>query len=373
VHIVYFFTFGYSLDSWNSSGIIDREIKIFEKLVQKYNYKFTLVTYGGIEDKRYSIGKNIKVVPIYTLISKSENNFINIYKSFFLSRKLKKELGSFDLIKQNQLMGSWVSILLKISSRKTLYTRTGYDMFLFSIKERKSVLKKMLYYLLTQFTLLFSNLYSVTSNSDFEFVRKSFIVGRSKLILRPNWVVSIGNDKFNERYVNRILTVGRLHAQKNYSDLIKSLEGSSLILDVVGDGEELLKLKSLAERLNVNVNFLGIVKNSDLLEMYPKYKFFVSTSLFEGNPKAILEAMSAGCIVIARDISNNSELITTNINGILYDDKKVVLKNLLKNLDEKAGHKNISNNAVNYIKDNNSIEKLLRNLQEDFDKLTTAN
>ena len=92
MHIVYFFTFGYSLDSWNSSGIIDREIKIFEKLVQKYNYKFTLVTYGGIEDKRYSIGKNIKVVPIYTLISKSENL---LRTTVILSEKGKPEIIFF--------------------------------------------------------------------------------------------------------------------------------------------------------------------------------------------------------------------------------------------------------------------------------------
>ena len=35
----------------------------------------------------------------------------------------------------------------------------------------------------------------------------------------------------------------------------------------------------------------------------------ISSSLFEGNPKTILEAMSMGCIVIASDIKNHRELI----------------------------------------------------------------
>ena len=48
---------------------------------------------------------------------------------------LLNEIDHFDLIKQNQLLGSWAAILLKINSRKPLYTRTGYDMFLFSLKE----------------------------------------------------------------------------------------------------------------------------------------------------------------------------------------------------------------------------------------------
>ena len=40
-----------------------------------------------------------------------------------------------------------------------------------------------------------------------------------------------------------------------------------------------------------------------------KYKIFVSSSNFEGNPKGILEAMASGCVVIAKDNINISEII----------------------------------------------------------------
>ena len=39
MHIVYFFTYGYSLESWNSAGILDRELKIFDKLMSMINIK----------------------------------------------------------------------------------------------------------------------------------------------------------------------------------------------------------------------------------------------------------------------------------------------------------------------------------------------
>ena len=50
-----------------------------------------------------------------------------------------------------------------------------------------------------------------------------------------------------------------------------------------------------------------------------KYKFYITTSLFEGNPKSILEAMGAGCIVIAPKNENNVEIIKNEFNGFLYD------------------------------------------------------
>ena len=64
---------------------------------------------------------------------------------------------------------------MKLISKSKLYTRTGYDMYLFSIKDRKNIYKRFLYLILTQVTLLFSDRYSVTSNSDALFLKKKFL------------------------------------------------------------------------------------------------------------------------------------------------------------------------------------------------------
>ena len=50
------------------------------------------------------------------------------------------------------------------------------------------------------------------------------------------------------------------------------------------------------------------------------------------NSKAILEAMSAGCIVIAKNIDNNKELIDNYIDGYLYRNTEELNK-LLKQID----------------------------------------
>tara|TARA_B100000965_G_scaffold374928_1_gene366624 strand:+ start:11006 stop:12130 length:1125 start_codon:yes stop_codon:yes gene_type:complete len=373
VHIVYFFTYGYSLESWYSAGILNRELKIFEKLIDKYNLKFTFVTYGDEADLNFELNKNIKIIPIYTLIKKSKNNFINILKSLFLSKPLLSKIKNFDVIKQNQLLGSWVSILLKLKSRKPLYTRTGYDMFFFSIKEKKSIFKIILYYLLTQLTLLFSNLYSVTSESDKKFLSRYFIFNKKYLTKRPNWVENKNEREFKKRLSHKILSVGRLEKQKNYKHLIESLAGTNFSLDIVGSGSEKNNIQTLSDKNLISVNFLGIIENEELLQLYTEYKYFVTSSKFEGNPKAVLEAMSSGCIVVANNIPNNNEIISNNKNGILFDESKQTLKDTLIKLDKIDNQEKISLNAIEHTKKYNSLDDLSDNIFLDFSELSKIN
>ena len=366
MHIVYFFTYGYSIESWDSAGILDREIKIFRSLIEKHNLRFTFVTYGGENDYNFDLGENIKILPIYSIINKSKNKFWNLIKSFFLTKLLLKEIDHFDVIKQNQLFGSWAAILLKINSRKPLYTRTGYDMFLFSLKERKSFIKIISYYFLTQATLLYSNLYSVTSNQDLIFINKYFIFKKNKIIIRPNWVVSKKYQDFSRRDSKKIISVGRLEKQKDYKYLIESLSGTDFSLDIVGSGSKKSELIELANNLSIKVNFLGVIKNEDLLELYNQYKYFVSTSKFEGNPKAILEAMSSGCVVIARNIPNNNEIITDSINGFIFDEDNESLNKILRNINKLNSLEEVSSKAKEHVKKYNSLEDLSNKIYSDL-------
>jgi len=371
VHIVYFFTYGYSLESWNSAGLLDRELKIFDKLINKYNLKFTLVTYGDEREYDFNLNENIKILPIYTLINKSPRKLINLIRTFFISKLILNKVDDFDVIKQNQLLGSWVPILCKLKTKKPLYIRTGYDMYLFSIKEKKSIFKILLYYILTQITLFFSNLYSITSKEDKLFLSKYFLADKKKLIIRPNWVENYNTKDFSERKSKSLLAVGRFEKQKNYKHLIESLAGTEFSLDIVGSGSEKEVLEKLSRDLSVEVNFLGILKNEDLLKLYTEYKYFVSSSEYEGNPKAILEAMSSGCIVIARAIPNNKEIIINQDNGFLFNEGENSLNQILNEIKKLNNEKlnEISLKAISHTKKQNSLDGLSVNIYSDFASL----
>ena len=128
--------------------------------------------------------------------------------------------------------------------------------------------------------------------------------------------------KYENRDNLRIITVGRLVKQKNYSYLIKEFSNSNHTIDIVGDGPEKIKLENLAKTLNTKINFLGNLPHNDLMNILSSTKYFISTSLFEGNSKVLLEALASGCLVFATDIENNSEIIKHEQTGILYKIKR---------------------------------------------------
>ena len=70
--------------------------------------------------------------------------------------------------------------------------------------------------------------------------------------------------------------------------------------------------------------------------------------------------MAAGCIVIAKNIPNNQELIENNQDGFLYSDEKD-LKSLFNNFTlGNIDFVSISNKAIKKVENNYSMEKLLK-------------
>jgi glycosyltransferase involved in cell wall biosynthesis len=368
MRLIYFFTFDYSLETLNNSGSLDREIKYFKHLNNTYGYSFFLVTYGDENDlnvlDEYDF---IKVLPLYSVFKRWEGKLLRYASSFFYAFKIKKIVGEFEIIKQNQLLGSWVSIIFKIITQKKLFIRTGYDMYTFSKLDKKPFHITFLYYALTKFSLYFSDIYSVTSNEDLKILNK--INKNKKIELIPNWVEDLNFKDFNLRSSVKILCVGRLEYQKNYSYLFSSLVGKDVEVDIYGDGHLLDELKKLATNLNLRVNFLGTLKYQELKNIYQQYKIFVSTSLFEGNPKSTLEAMSAGCVPVVSKIPNNVEIIDNKKNGILFnyeDNLGELIESLFQDVDNLSkisfqSHANIlKKNGIDVIAnmDNTVMQKL---------------
>ena len=73
----------------------------------------------------------------------------------------------------------------------------------------------------------------------------------------------------------------------------------------------------LSKNLNSKINFVGILSNEEVIKRLSKHKFYIHTSLYEGNPKTILEAMSVGCVVVVPNNRNILEIVENNFNGIV--------------------------------------------------------
>lgn len=366
------FTFQYSLKTWEDAGILNRELKYYQKLSEKYKLSYIFLTYGDNKDnKLLSDYPNIEVIPIFEYIKRTDNKYLLFIKTLVLPWLIRKKLKDVSVIKTNQLNGAWLAILIKILIRKPLFIRTGYDALIFSIKNNKSLIKRTLFYILTQISLMTSDLYTVSSKDDYKFLNKNYLFKKSKLKIRYNWVLENYKIDFATRKSKKIISVGRLVPQKNYNYLIKEFSNSDHIIDIVGDGPERESLQKLAEKCNANINFLGNLPHEDLMRIMNQYRYFISSSLFEGNPKAILEAMASGCVVIAVDIPNNSEVIKNNETGLLYDlEKDDLLDVFNKVLFDHELSNILSKNALKSIDANFSINKMVNDEYDDLTELS---
>ena len=368
MEVIVFFTYGYSLETWKDTGTLKRELEIYRVLNSNYDIKFTFLTYGNIKDLEFDIGiENSEIVPIYSLMKFNNNKYLRYFNSFTIPFRLKKIIKKSDVIHQHQLQGAWVAILCKILFKKKLYVRTGYDMYEFSKNQQKSLFIQYLYKILTKITLFFSDIYTVTSEND-----KNLFKENKKIKVRANWVYKLELQNFSSRYSNRLLSIGRLEDQKNYEYLIKEFKNTKdyLTIDIYGSGSKLNTLMNQAYNMDVALNIYESVEHDELLKIYPKYKFFVTTSLYEGNPKTVLEAMAAGCIVIASNIANHAELIKNNINGYLYDLNENNLLNLYKEVKDNIILEKISTKASIEVDKKNSLNFIASTTYKDYLSIT---
>lgn len=368
-----FFTWDYSLNTWLDSKTIERELKFFKHLEKYNNISFSFFTYGNSEDNK--IGQEYRLNSIYPIFERKmffKNRFIRLIFSLFIPISYKKEIKECDVIFQNQLLGCWVPLIAKYLYKKPLIVRTGYNMLDFAKNDEKSKIIIIFYNILTIIALRFSDLFTVTSKSDLKFFETNYPKYKNKLIHRPNWVDLDQNISLENRSKNKILSVGRLENQKNYTYLIKEFKNTKdwLQIDIVGSGSKARELRDLAKKQNVHVNFLGNLKNEELIKIYKNYMFYVSSSLYEGNPKTVLEAMSSGCVVLLSNIPNHEELIENNFSGILFElnENELKIKFNRISLDSSLLNK-LSKNALDKINKNNSLESSANLFLSDFEKL----
>ena len=116
--------------------------------------------------------------------------------------------------------------------------------------------------------------------------------------------------------------VGPLWPQKRVKDAIWAADLLKVIRDdvhllVIGDGPHRDRLLRFRDQVVIadKVHFLG--SRSDVPRWMPHFDVFWSTSGYEGQSNAIMEAMAAGVPVVASDIPGNRDLVAPGVTGYL--------------------------------------------------------
>lgn len=151
---------------------------------------------------------------------------------------------------------------------------------------------------------------------------------RKKSVVIPNFIeqtIPVNMRYKPERPV--LATAARLDdRQKDQSSMIRAFEKfyrthREYILEFYGDGPDKTKLEALSKKLSIedHVKFIGRVKNP--MEHIRNTKAFVISSIYEGMPNSLIEAMAYGMPCISSDCSGGGAraIIKNGENGILFD------------------------------------------------------
>ena len=77
--------------------------------------------------------------------------------------------------------------------------------------------------------------------------------------------------------------------QKNFTELIKGVKNTDFKIDIYGEGTQKDLLLKLANELKVPLQIFNFVTNDDLLVIYQRYKYFVSTANLKEIQKLFLK------------------------------------------------------------------------------------
>ena len=129
---------------------------------------------------------------------------------------------------------------------------------------------------------------------------------------------------------NVIVTVGRLHPQKNQQLLIHAFKQIAdkipeYTLEIYGDGELKEELQNLIDGLNLSNRVFLMGTSKEIHKLIYDAALFVLSSDYEGLPNTLIEAMALGIPSISTDCRPGGarQIIDDTVNGIIVERNNV--------------------------------------------------
>ncbi|AFY70261.1 glycosyl transferase group 1 [Thalassoporum mexicanum PCC 7367] len=115
-----------------------------------------------------------------------------------------------------------------------------------------------------------------------------------------------------------LLYVGRLSAEKGIDEILPVLQAiPNSRLALVGDGPYRQELEKIFA--GTNTNFVGYLQGTDLASAFASSDVFLFPSRTETLGLVLLEAMAAGCPVVAANSGGIPDIVTNGLNGYMFD------------------------------------------------------
>lgn len=260
----------------------------------------------------------------YRSITAFKDNLI-AYKNL---TKIVKE-GNIEVIHCNTPVGGMIGRLVgkHLRVKKVIYTAHGFHFYKGASLFNQTILKWA-----EQIMAHWTDAIITMNKEDFEAAKKFRLKRGGKVFFVHGVGITLSefinpenrDAKRNELGLKTddiaLISAGDLVARKNYGVAIKAIakaKNKKLHYFICGRGPELDSLKKIAEeeRVSNQIHFLGF--RSDIKDLLYASDIFLFTTLQEGMPRSMMEAMACGLPCIASKIRGNTDLLEHGKGGYL--------------------------------------------------------
>lgn len=277
------------------------------------------------------------------------NKLLNIIDRYFY---LKKEISIIkpDLIISFNVQPAFLCSLMgnKIAN-KTIYSERGDP----NDKEYDGINGIIRDYMVNHIN---GFVFQTQGACDFfsEKIKKKSIIINNPVFINPDNV----SDNINSK--KTIVTVGRLHEQKNQKLFIEAISNlsdkySEYSAEIYGEGPLKNQLQKQINESETKVKISLMGAHEDVLDRIKGASLFILTSDYEGIPNALIEAMALGIPSISTDCSPGGarELIEDSVSGYIVPcgDAKLLQKRIETLIDNPEISRKMVENAKIKIKE----------------------
>lgn len=138
----------------------------------------------------------------------------------------------------------------------------------------------------------------------------------------------------------KIIYIGRIDMFHKGLDILletilknkKILLEKKIFFEFYGSGleKDVIKLKKYENKLKDLIKFYGVIRGNKKFEVLSKANIFIHTSRFEGQPMAILEALSLGKPCLVSEGTNMKNIIQLNKAGWILEENDRLIDVILK-------------------------------------------
>ena len=278
-------------------------------------------------------------------------------------KELKKIINDnqYSIIHCHTPVGGVITRLAARKARKQYNTKVIYTAHGFHFYKGAPLLNWIIYYPIEKICSKWTDCLITITNEDFELAKRKF-----KKCKQIEHVCGVGlnTDRFDIEITeedleelrkeigiekdNIVLTyVAELNKNKNQMLLIKTMEqlikkSDKYRLILVGDGNKKQEYEQyiIEHNLQEYIKILG--RREDVPQILKLTNIYVASSLREGLPVNIMEAMYMGLPVIATDNRGHRELVENEINGFIVKNQKELKESIEEILRAKQKYKVLS-------------------------------